>query len=64
MELERINSINEKIADIKVILETYSILLKYMNDDEMPCTNGFLFVFRINIEYMMNELIHVQDSLE
>ena len=62
MDMERINRIDEKIVDIKTILETYNILLKYMSDDGMPCTNGFLF--RINIEYMINELIYVQDNLE
>ena len=64
MDMERINRIDEKIVDIKTILETYSILLKYMSDDAMPCANGFLFLFRINIEYMINELIYVQDNLE
>ena len=63
MELEKINSINEKIEEIVTMLDTYSILLKEMSSGEIVCTEGFTFTLSVNIKYIIKDLVGIQDSL-
>ena len=64
MELEKINSINEKIVETITMLDTYSILLKEMSLGEIIYTEGFAFTLSVNIKYIIKDLVNIQDSLD
>ena len=63
MKTETINEIEKKISNVVTLLETYCFLLKEISKGNMVCPDSFKIRLLANIQYVMQELVEIHNSL-